>query len=122
MRAPRAFARSLSSRTNIHAPSPSTKPSRSAAKGREARAGSRSRSVETTRIMRKPSMMPRTTVASTPPASTTSAVPNLTERKAWPNASVEDAHPVEMTWEGPRRPNRIEISEESVPIVPEAIA
>ena len=67
-------------------------------------------------------MMPRTTVASTPPASTTSAVPNFTARNAWPSASVDEAQPVEITCEGPRRPNRIEISDESVPIVPDAMA
>ncbi len=34
---------------------------------------------------------------------------------------MEEAHPVETTWEGPRRPKRIEISEDRVPIVPDAI-
>ena len=71
--------------------------------------------------MAKPSMIPRTTVASTPPASTTSCAPNLIERKAWPSASVDEAQPVETTCEGPRSPKRMEISEERVPIVPEAI-
>ena len=71
--------------------------------------------------MPKPSMMPRMTVASTPPQSRTSSVPNLIERKAYPRASVEEAQPVETTCEGPRRLNCIEISEERVPMVPEAI-
>src|SRR5215471_16020425 len=122
MRAPRARARSRSSSTNIQAPSPSTNPSRSAEKGREARGGSSSQEVETIRIITNPSMIPRTTVASTPPQRKMSPVPNLIERKAYPNASVEDAQPVEITCEGPRKPKIIEISEESVPIVPEGIA
>ncbi len=66
-------------------------------------------------------MMPRTIVASTPPARTTLAVPNLMLRNAYPSASVEEAHPVETTCDSPRRPKRIEISEDRVPIVPEAI-
>ena len=121
-RAPRDRARSRSSRTNIHAPSPSTNPSRFAENGRDARGGSRSHAVETIRIMANPSMMPRTTVASTPPVRNASAAPNLISRKAYPSASVDDVHPVETTWEGPRSPKRIESSEDNVPIVPEGIA
>ena len=73
------------------------------------------------RIIANPSMIPRTTVASTPPARNTSPDPNLIARNACPRASVDEAQPVETTWDGPRSPNCIESSEERVPIVPEGI-
>jgi hypothetical protein len=44
-------------------------------------------------------MIPRTTVASTPPVKRMSAVPCLIDRNAFPIASEEEVHPVEMTCE-----------------------
>jgi hypothetical protein len=74
--------------------------------------------VETTRIRMNPSMIPRTMVASTPPTRKTSPSPCLIARNAYPRASVEEAHPVVITCEAPRRPNFIDSSEDIVPIVP----
>ena len=69
LRAPRAFACSYSSSTNIHAPSPSTNPSRSAENGRDARSGSSFHDAVMILISVKPFMMPGAIGASTPPAS-----------------------------------------------------
>src|SRR5438132_6147422 len=47
-----------------------------------------------------------------------SSRPDCICRIAYPNASVEDVHPVVTTWLGPRNPNRTLSSLESVPITP----
>src|SRR5438874_568796 len=67
MVAPRASARSSRSMTIIHAPSPSTKPSRPLSNGREACAGRSLYAIDTTFIREKPKIMPGVTHASVPP-------------------------------------------------------
>ena len=69
----------------------------------------------------KPVMMPGVITASPPPVRTTSSSPQATRRAAYPIASADDVQPVVITWERPLRPKRIEISDESVPIVPVGI-
>ena len=55
---------------------------------------------------------------STPPAMMVLRTPPRMWRKAYPMASVEDVQPVETMWLRPRKPNRIDTSLASVPMVP----
>ena len=64
------------SSTTIPAPSPSTKPSRPLSNGREARSGSSLRS-DSARMAANAPMFSSMIAASVPPASTTSARPDL---------------------------------------------
>ncbi len=95
MRAPRAVARSHSSRTTRPQPSLSTKPSRLRVNGRDALLGSSLR-VDSARIDANPPMHSGETVASVPPAIITSAPPRAIR---W-NASPMLCAPVEQadTW------------------------
>jgi hypothetical protein len=47
-----------------------------------------------------------------------SARPDWIVRIEYPIASVEEVHPVVITWLGPRNPNRMLRSLENVPITP----
>ena len=67
MCAPRARAVSSRSITNIHAPSASTKPSRSCENGRDAVSGASLRVFEMMRMMQKPVITASVIVASAPP-------------------------------------------------------
>src|SRR5579863_6971348 len=100
-----------------HAPSPSTNPLRSLENGRDPRSGSSFQRVVRIRIIMKPRRISGAMGASTPPVSTHGDRPHWMLWNAWPNASVDDVHPVDMMWLGPRNPNRIDISLASVPIV-----
>src|SRR3954463_12006407 len=81
MRAPRAVARSYSSRISTPAPSPTMKPSRSLSNGRLARSGSSLR-VDRARSAPKPPMPIGVIAASEPPAIITSGGPRLMISKA----------------------------------------
>ncbi len=74
--APRRAACSADSSTTMPAPSPSTNPSRPLSNGRDARSGSSLR-VDSARIAAKAAMFSWMIAASVPPASTTSARPDL---------------------------------------------
>ena len=89
--APRARAKSSRSSTMIPEPSPSTNPSRSTSNGREARSGSSLR-VLIARIWENPAIGMLVMQASAPPATTTSASPDLIIRQPQASASAPDAH------------------------------
>ena len=74
MGAPRSMAASRSSRTRAAAPSPMTKPSRPASKGREAFSGSSLR-VDRAFMAAKAAIPTRVTAASLPPHTTESTRP-----------------------------------------------
>jgi hypothetical protein len=57
-----------------------------------------------------------------PPDSSTSHSPWRSSIAAYPSASVELVQPVESTWLMPRRPSAIEISLDTMPQMPTAIA
>ena len=59
--------------------------------------------------------------ASAPPQSTALATPHRIFWAAYPSASVDEVHPVEITWLNPRKPKNIESSLAIVPIVAEGI-
>src|SRR5213592_2537722 len=117
MVAPRASARSSRSMTIIHAPSPSTKPSRPLSNGLEACARQSLYAIDTTFIREKPKIMPGVTHASVPPDTITSACPDLRREAAYPIASVELVQPHDNTWLTPRRRSEIEISLETIPTI-----
>ena len=91
-----------------------TNPSRSALKGREARAGSPFR-VVIVPIREKPAMMPGTMHDSAPPVTTRSTRPFWIAWSAYPMASDADVQPVEITWLMPRSSCSIDTSLESMP-------
>src|SRR5581483_10882009 len=103
MVAPRASARSQSSRTTNPAPSPRTKPSRLASKGRQASAGLSLRSLRTPMRQNEP-MANGVTHDSAPPVRTTSTKPSRTRRAASPMAWAPAAHAVVMVMLGPVQP------------------
>src|SRR3989304_9938700 len=86
----------------VAAPSPITKPSRPASKGRLACAGSSLR-VDRARAWLKPAMANSHTGASPPPAPITSAAPRLMISAASPMALAEAAHAVTAQVFGPKR-------------------
>jgi len=90
-------------------PSPHTKPSRPASKGRDAFCGSSLR-VDIAFIEQKPAMVSGTTMASAPPAIITSASPRWIRRKASPSAWLPVAQAVTTAEFGPLAPKRIETS------------
>ncbi len=94
------------------------KPSRSREKGREARAGSSQRRVETTRINSKAFKIPAEIGESAPPASIAGTTPARISSMACPIASVLLVHPVLSTWLGPRRCRAMDSSLERLPCVP----
>src|SRR3954467_1764059 len=107
MRAPRALARSYSSRISTPAPSPTMKPSRSLSNGRLARSGSSLR-VESARSAPKPPMPIGVIAASDPPAIITSAAPRRMISKASPSACAAAAQAVQVAEFGPLAPKRID--------------
>jgi hypothetical protein len=78
--------------------------------------------VETARIRENPNIMPRSTQPSVPPDSRTSCSPARINDVAYPIASVELVQPHDNTWLRPRNPSEIEISLETMPQMPTAIA
>lgn len=80
-RAPRAAAWAADSTTKTTAPSPKTKPSRSASNGRPARSGASLR-VESAPMVLSPVNITGVMAESVPPATTTSASPARTVRRA----------------------------------------
>src|SRR5215470_19021538 len=89
------------------APSPMTKPSRSASNGREALSGLSLR-VDNARIAANPPTPIGVTAASDPPQIMTSASPRAITRNASPTAWAPDEQAVHGAELGPRAPNRIE--------------
>src|SRR2546426_12550422 len=89
------------------APSPTTNPSRSLSKGREARWGSSLR-VDSARIAAKPPTPIGVTAASDPPQIMTSASPRERTRNASPTAWAPEEQAVHGAEFGPLAPNRIE--------------
>ena len=85
------------------APSPTTKPSRSASKGRLARAGSSLR-VESAFMAANPPMPMGVIAASEPPQIITSASPRSMMRKESPTACAEAEQAVAVAEFGPRAP------------------
>ena len=98
--APRALAWARLSSTTTPAPSPSTKPSRSLSKGREALVGSPLR-VERACIAPKPDIPSGLEPFSLPPASITSTSPYAIKRAAIPIAWVAVVQAVEVARFGP---------------------
>src|SRR5207302_404624 len=107
MRASRRMAWSRDSSTTMPAPSPHTKPSRPASKGREAFSGSSLR-VDIAFIEQKPAMVSGTMMASAPPAIMMSASPRSMILKASPIAWLPVAQAVTTDEFGPLAPKRIE--------------
>ena len=89
--APRARANSSSSRTSVAAPSASTKPSRSASNGREARSGVSLYFVDSAREAWKAARPMRVTQASAPPLIMATASPRRIASRAVPTASAPEA-------------------------------
>ena len=85
-------------------PSPITKPERFLSKGQQALAGSPEARV--CKIV-KPLMPKPVIVASVPPDTHTSSLPERTRSKAFPRASVPEAQAVAKVQEGPFMPNCI---------------
>ncbi|CAM5289605.1 hypothetical protein SMICM304S_09203 [Streptomyces microflavus] len=92
-RPPRARAVSSRSRTSMAAPSPITKPSRSAANGRDAPAGSAVR-VESAPIRAKAVTTSGVSTDSAPPATTTSQLPPSSRSRATATAVAPEAQAV----------------------------
>src|SRR6266542_1598123 len=113
MRASRPTACSSASRTSRPPPSPQTKPSRSASKGREALVGSSLR-VDMAFIWQKPAMVSGRMMASAPPAIITSASSRWMIFMASPMAWLPVAQAVTTDELGPLAPNRIEITPEAI--------
>src|SRR5919201_3653426 len=107
MRAPRARARSYSSRIKTPDPSPTTKPSRSLSNGRLARSGSSLR-VDSARSTPKPPMPMGVIAASDPPAIITSASPRRMISNASPMACADAEHAVHVAEFGPFAPKRVD--------------
>ena len=103
MVAPRATARSQSSRSSAAAPSVMTKPSRRASNGREWP------EVERAVMLVKAAMATGCMLASAPPPTATSHRPEATRRAAAPMAWDPAAQAVTMTSDGPCQPWRMEI-------------
>src|SRR3972149_1307911 len=103
MRAPRRSACSRASRMTMPAPSPMTKPSRVASKGREAFSGSSLR-VEMAFIAQKPATLSLVIGASVPPAIIASASPRWMMRMASPMALPPGAQAVTTLLFGPFAP------------------
>ena len=89
--APRASARSHSSRITAAAPSPITKPSRSLSNGRLAVVGSSLRS-DSAFMFAKLAIERGVIAASDPPATMTSALLSRISSKASPSACADEAH------------------------------
>src|SRR5258706_15140948 len=106
---------------NIHEPSASTNPLRSAEKGRDALSGASFHNGVSARSNVYALTVAGLSGASTPPARIIGRVPIRIWSSAYPSASVEEVQFVVTTWLGPRNPKRMEISLESVPIVPDGI-
>ena len=109
MCAPRARAPSSGSSTRTAAPSPSTKPSRERANGREA-AGPRALAVDVAPSRQKPATPSGLIIESVPPASIQSRRPLAMRRNAAPSASVPAAHALTCTSGGVRRSWRCAIA------------
>src|SRR5579884_4025293 len=103
MWAPRRSACSHSSRTTTPAPSPMTKPSRVASKGRHAFSGSSLR-VLSAFMVQKPARLRGVTAASVPPQIMARASPRWMMRKASPMAWPPVAHADTTEKFGPRAP------------------
>src|SRR5688572_24325096 len=69
-----------------------------------------------------PNIMPGSTQPSVPPDRRTSYSPERISEAAYPMASVELVQPHESTWLGPRSPSEIEISLDTIPQMPIAMA
>ncbi len=115
MRAPRVFARSISSSTSTAAPSPITNPSRPASKGREAVAGSSLR-VDMARMMANAPKQSGASGVSTPPASTTSASPVRMARHASPSAMAPEAQLIPLVLLIPVKPNSMATLQLAAPL------
>ena len=102
--APRARACPADSRTTTPAPSPRTKPSRSAARGREAPAGSSLR-VDSARMAAKAATVIGCSAASVPPARTMSARPREMRSAPWAIASAPEAQAATGEWMPARAPS-----------------
>src|SRR5712692_3420580 len=113
MRASRLTACSSDSRTSRPPPSPQTKPSRSASKGRDAFVGSSLR-VDMAFIWQKPAMVSGRMMASAPPAIITSASSRWMIFMASPMAWLPVAQAVTTDELGPLAPNRMEITPEAI--------
>lgn len=100
---PRARASASRSSTSTAAPSAITKPSRSAAKGRDAAPGSPVRA-ESAPIRWKPEVITGVTAASAPPATAMSHRPARSRWRAVASALAPDAHAVSVAREGPWAP------------------
>jgi hypothetical protein len=78
--------------------------------------------VETARIRENPKIIPGNTQPSVPPERSTSHSPARMSDAAYPTASVELVHPHDSTWLGPRKPSEMEISLDTIPQIPTAMA
>src|SRR6202795_1746488 len=103
----RFWACSRDSRIKMPAPSPTTKPSRSASKGLSAGEGSSLR-VESAFMEAKPPTPIGVMVASVPPQIIISAAPRSMILKESPMACADAEHAVAVAEFGPRAPYRIE--------------
>ena len=102
MRAPRATARSQSSRTRAPAPSVMTNPSRRTSKGREFP------EVDRAVMLVKAAMPTPVMPASAAPPMATSHRPEATSRAAWPMLWAPAAQAVMIVSDGPCQPSRME--------------
>mmetsp|Transcript_16115 Transcript_16115/g.40561 ORF Transcript_16115/g.40561 Transcript_16115/m.40561 type:complete len:319 (-) Transcript_16115:252-1208(-) len=114
MRAPRALACSSDSSSSTPAPSPMTKPDRSASKGRLAVCGESLAVVHMARMLVKPAKPSGVTAASVPPASITSASPSWMYFAASPIACVPVAHALTTAKLGPLAPSSMAIMDVAV--------
>src|ERR1700722_9404277 len=89
-------------------PSPITNPSRSRSHGREALVGVSLNPVESARDAQNPAIPIVLHAASAPPATITSASPNVISRAASPIACTPVAHAVTTLWFGPLNPYLME--------------